>query len=109
MDQRLMLPCPRVARVVSTCEWLVLSLKARSHDRDPVAHQGVRSPVWIADDLHRSIKVGHGTIQEMHHERMAPHPMEDGPDLLRDLDNVMLFAVRVLHGELNVNAVTRAV
>src|SRR5512139_2124705 len=102
MDQRLMLPCPRVALVVSTCAWLVLSLKARSHDRDPAAHQRIRSPVWIAHDLHGPREVGGGAIQEVHHERMVPHRMENGPDLVRDLDDVMLFPVRVLHGELDV-------
>ena len=39
----------------------------------------------------------------MHHERMTPELMENGPDLLRDLDEVVLFAV--LHGELDVNGV----
>ena len=81
MDQRLMLPCPRVALVVSTCAWLELSLKARSHDRDPVTHQGVRSPVWIAHDLHRSVKDGNSAIQVMHHERIARYLMEHQTNL----------------------------
>ena len=45
----------------------------------------------------------------MHDERMMPELMKDGRDLLRDLDEVVLFPTLVLHGELDVNASARAV
>jgi hypothetical protein len=86
IDQRLMLPRARdTAVVVSTG----LSLNACSLDRDPAADTGVRSSIRISHYFDRPVQVGQGGIAEMHLEGMASGAMEDGPDPVLDLKDMV--------------------
>src|SRR5512144_2616878 len=100
MDQRLMLPPRREAdSVVSTS----LSLNACSLDRQPATHARVWSSVWLAHHLYGAFQIGDLWVAEVHHIGMASGVVEDGPDLLRHLEDMMLLILWIRHEELNVH------